>query len=282
MATKMPPPRPPDDQEQTPTRAAEQQAAGSAAPERSLPKAEWEHFHLYNHVREAILALPNYFTTETRITGIRATDIFTLSSTLGATIEDQVVQTLNRMRPVWDPDGKYNLYRFVRQGQTFPDVLLRKKNDGQEIILGIELKGWYLLAKEREPSFRYKVTPEACAPQDLVVVVPWTLSDVLSGSPTVFDPYIESAKYAAEYRNYWWQHVRVAAGSKAITKPTGITPYPKKSDKISDVPKSDDGNNFGRFSRSGIMDRYEEQALATPICGIPAGEWVAFFKKFEQ
>ena len=30
--------------------------------------------------------------------------------------------------------------------------------------MGIELKGRYVLAKEREPSFRYKVTPAACSP----------------------------------------------------------------------------------------------------------------------
>ena len=30
--------------------------------------------------------------------------------------------------------------------------------------MGIELKGWYVLAKEREPSFRQKVTPAACSP----------------------------------------------------------------------------------------------------------------------
>ena len=39
--------------------------------------------------------------------------------------------------------------------------------------MGIELKGWYVLAKEKEPSFRYKVTPAVCAPADLLVVVPW-------------------------------------------------------------------------------------------------------------
>ena len=39
-------------------------------------------------------------------------------------------------------------------------------------LLGIELKGWYVLSKEGEPSGRYKVTPAACAPQDLLVIVP--------------------------------------------------------------------------------------------------------------
>lgn len=53
-----------------------------------------------------------------------ASDILTLNSALGATIEEQVVATLNTLRPVWDPDKQYQTYGFVRQPQTFPDVLL--------------------------------------------------------------------------------------------------------------------------------------------------------------
>ena len=91
-----------------------------------------------------------------------ATDIFSLNAPLGTTIEEQVVATLNLMRPVWDPMRQYQTYSFVRQTQTFPDVLLRRQTDGQEVIMGIELKGWYLLAKEGMPSYRFTVSPDAC------------------------------------------------------------------------------------------------------------------------
>ena len=148
---------------------------------------ESEHGQLYRDVREAIASLPQYFRTETHISGIVATDLHTLNTVLGATIEEQVVRTLNQTRNTWDPDGLYALYSFVRQAQTFPDVLLRRSSDG-EVLLGIELKGWYLLAKEREPSLRFQVTEAACADQDLIVVVPWALNNVISGSPVVFDP----------------------------------------------------------------------------------------------
>ena len=47
------------------------------------------------------------FRSDTSIEGILATDIFTLNAAFGATIEDQVVSTLNQMREVWDPDEKY-------------------------------------------------------------------------------------------------------------------------------------------------------------------------------
>lgn len=140
-------------------------------PTRQEPTG-WAHFELWGRVREAVLALPGYFSTPTVIEGMRVTDIFTLNSALGATIEEQVVKTLNGMRPVWDPDKKYQAYSFVRQPQVFPDVLLRKKTNGQDILMGIELKGWYILSKERMPNFRFTQSADASNAWDLIVVVP--------------------------------------------------------------------------------------------------------------
>ena len=147
---------------------------------------------LVSNVRDAISALPVYFRTATRIEGLDGGELFNLSAVLGSAIEVQVVETLNRIREVWDPDDRWPRHRFVRSAQTFPDVrLLAHGRDGTaEIALGIELKGWYLLSREREPSFRYTVAPTACAPQDLLVVVPWHLKNVLSGEPVVHEPYI--------------------------------------------------------------------------------------------
>ena len=127
------------------------------APERETPPEDWKHRELHSGVREAVFSLPVHFRTGTHISGIMATDLHTLNTVLGATIEEQVVRTLNLTRNIRDPDGRYALYHFVRQAQTFPDVLLRRTG-GDEIVLGIELKGWYLLAKEAEPSLRFQVT----------------------------------------------------------------------------------------------------------------------------
>lgn len=256
------------------------------APVVQLPADTWPHFALYRRVREALLSLPLYFRTQTVIEGISAVDIFTLNAALGATIENQVVATLNQMRDVWDPQDDYMQYGFVRQSQTFPDVLLRRIGDGDAApvapLLGIELKGWYLLAKEAEPSFRFAVTPTACAPQDLIVVVPWALGNILSGSPAVFAPYIESARYAAEYRNHHWEHLRVTAGDKGIKLASGVHPYPSKAHAISDRPNSDGGGNFGRFARTGIMDAYLARARQELLAGIRAEHWLGFFKLFQD
>ncbi|MBI3976639.1 MAG: hypothetical protein HY331_00495 [Chloroflexi bacterium] len=214
-----------------------------------------------------------------------ATDIFTLNATLGATIEEQVVRTLNEMQRIWDPDGRYTQYGFVRQAQTFPDVLLRRFGEtpgAEPIVLGLELKGWYLLAKEGEPSFRFLVTPSACNPQDLIVVVPWVLSNVISASPRVFQPFVESARYAAEYRNYHWRYLRQTTLSTEIHVATGIRPYPRKSDRIADHPAADSGGNFGRFARTGLMDEYIDRSKSQLLCGIEARHWLTFFKVFQE
>lgn len=253
-------------------------------PARHLPGDDWPHANLYRRVRDALSSLPLYFRSQTNIEGISAVDIFTLNAALGATIENQVVATLNQMRAAWDPEGRYPQYAFYRQAQTFPDVLLRRvsETETQDILLGIELKGWYLLAKEGEPSFRFSVTPAACTPQDLIVVVPWALTNVISGTPMVFPPFIEASQYAAEYRNHHWQHLREAKGDPGINSPANVQPYPKKADLIADIPRSDAGGNFGRFARTGIMDAYLTQAKQELLAGIRAEHWLGFFKLFQD
>lgn len=251
------------------------------APERTLPADDWEHRELYFRVREAIASLPVYFRTETHISGIMATDLHTLNTVLGATIEQQVVRTLNLTRNTWDPDGRYALYSFVRQAQTFPDVLLRR-TAGDDILMGIELKGWYLLAKEAEPSLRFQVTESACAPPDLIVVVPWVLTNVISGSPVLFEPFLEVAKFAASYRNYHWKHVRQTRMEAEVDVPEGIRPYPRKSDQILDRPRADGGGNFGRLARTGMMDAYMQKLGDVQLCGIGSRYWRDFLKTFQE
>ena len=251
-------------------------------PRRSLPDRAWSHHQLYQRVIDALYAIPAHFDSRTSIEGLVATDVQTLSAVLGATIEDQVVATLNRMRPVWDPDERYQRFSFQRQAQVFPDVLLKADRNGQEIILGIELKGWYLLAKEKEPNFRFTTTPSACADADLMVVVPWVLSNVLSGTPVTLKPFVTQARYAAEYRNYWWTEIRQTRSDSSITAPPEARLYPSKSAPVADRPANDRGGNFGRLARTGLMDEYIQEILDVRLSGIPARDWIDFLRRFEQ
>lgn len=262
--------------------------AAQPGPTRSGgPATNWEHRALYDRVVDALHALPSRFRTSLRIAGISATDLFTLNTPLGAAIEASVVENLNDLRELWDPESKYEIYSFVRQAQVFPDVRLQTTApgvaDADRILMGIELKGWFLLAKEGEPSFRYKASPAVCAPQDLLVVYPWGLDEVISGAPRLMRPFIEEARYAAEHRNFYWSVLRGVTGTDAEIVPAEVaTPYPNKGQKFNDEPRKDQGKNFGRVARGNLMGDFIDALLLQPVSGIPAKHWQSFLKIFAE
>jgi hypothetical protein len=229
-------------------------------------------------------SLPSYFEFNYQVNGINATDLFSLNALLGTSIESQVVKVLNQQRRLWDPDEDWLGYAFERQAQAFPDVRLVRRNTGgvPEVALGIELKGWFLLAKEGMPSFRFATTAAACADHDLLCVVPWYLDNVLSGHPVAAEPWVVSARWAAEYRNHWWTNLRqVQAGADpGITVPANARPYPSKADEIVDLPHHDGGNNFGRLARvTGLMTAFIETTNNMDVLGIRIRDWFAFLRR---
>jgi hypothetical protein len=251
------------------------------------PAQTWPHRALYDRVLDALHALPSRFRTSLRIAGISATDLFTLNTPLGAAIEASVVENLNDLRDLWDPKHEYEIYSFVRQAQVFPDVRLQTTAPGvpeqDRILMGIELKGWFLLAKEGEPSFRYKASPLVCAPQDLLVVFPWGLDEVISGAPRLLRPFVEEARYAAEHRNHYWEVLRGVDGEAAKVELSPVTkPYPNKGEQFNDEPKADRGKNFGRVARGNLMTAFIAELLEQPISGIPSKHWQSFLRIFAE
>lgn len=257
---------------------------GHLPPQRTELDPDDPHTALVEKVQDALRTVPSFFTSTTVIDGIESRDLFSLNSVLGGAIEVQVVETLNRIRNVWDPNQVWEEARFERSSQTFPDVRLVARTGGTaKPLLGIELKGWYLLAREQVPTFRYQVTPAACHERDLLVVYPWHLRNVLSGVPVVHEPFITSALFAARYRNHWWQHVRDAKGANiGIIEPVGAHPYPDPKTNSSDAPVSDKGGNFGRIARIRLpgFDDWTSEMLQRPVVGIEALHWIKFFAAF--
>jgi hypothetical protein len=255
-------------------------AAAPTAPELDPDDARTR---LQQRLRTVLLGLPAYFEFDNHISGVEATDLHALNTLLGASIEGQVVKALNQQRKIWDPDDEWLGHTFVRQSQRFPDVLLVSKGgeSGPDIALGIELKGWFLLAKEGVPSFRFQTTPAACAHHDLLVVVPWYLDNVLSGSPVAAEPWVVSARWAAEYRNFYWQHQRNVKEDVdvGITPPQGAHPYPTKAIPTLDRATQDGGGNFGRVARTvGLMQDFIDSSNNMEVLGIRIGDWNNFLR----
>lgn len=252
------------------------------------PAADWRHRAVYDRVLRVIYALPARFQTKLNIAGVSAIDLFTLNTPLGAAIEVNVVAALNDLRQIWDPHNEYSDYSFVRHAQAFPDVRLESADPGSAmpIIFGIELKGWFLLGKEGEPSFRYKITPAACADADLLVVFPWILDEVTSGTPKLLKPFVAEAKHAAFHRNYYWTYGRKERGKGVANKEVVLSPhaepYPVKADAANDRAASDSGSNFGRVARGAFMSDFVADLLVQPIGGIPAEYWQKFLQIFAE
>jgi hypothetical protein len=259
----------------------------SNAPLKNPPPNQWEHYGLWDRINRLIYALPNYFETEIIVRGINVPDLYSIGGVFSAAIESNLVDLLNRTRNIWDPNNSYSNFAFQRQAQTFPDVLFID-SEGENILFGIELKAWYALSKENEPSFRFKIDPDACSDADLLVVFPWLLSDVTVGKPKLLNPYVELAKYVAECRNFNWKQNRENVGKTGeIIRPDEQyrKPYPSAKQNASDKAVDDGGGNFGRIARSGqgnLMEDYLNHVRDIDWLGIKIKYWIQIFKTLAE
>lgn len=240
--------------------------------------AGWNHAALHKRVLVAIKTFPEHFKPPMRIEGLNIADLSRLGGVVISTMEEQTVATMNAMRSIWDPTNEYAAYSFIRHPQMFPGVRLCRASGSDDVIMGIELNSWYVLAKEGMPNFRFSRTEAVCAEQDLVVVIPWVLSEVTHGTPVAFPPYIASAKRLATARNEYWTHERKTGTDTKIDAPAGVNHYPKKLDGIDDKPVVDGGQNFGRIARTGLMDDYIARTKQTVLRDRSIAAWLSNFE----
>lgn len=76
---------------------------------------------MWERIDDVIYSIPAHFETELLIKGINVTEIFSVGGAFASVVENQVVNILNSLRNIWDPDSEYADYAFVRQSQTFPE-----------------------------------------------------------------------------------------------------------------------------------------------------------------
>jgi hypothetical protein len=247
-------------------------------PLKNWPDESWEHHEIHQRVLSLLVEIPVSISMNIQgPVGVSVTGLQALGPALADDLEVQLVGELNRRRSAWDPRDKYHGFGFVRQPQNFPDILFTRLGSSEEPLFGIELKSWYLLANEEEPSFRFRTTPEACAEADILALYPWCFVDVYRGPAKLFQPYLCPARWAAEYRNYHWNHLMRHKKTGKVVSPKGVAPYPKAGARIHDRGSPDHGGNFGRMARWGLLDTFTQEANAIPLLlGIPAWAWRLF------
>lgn len=243
------------------------------------PDRAREHCGVWTDVRSAVGLIRKESSSAIPVGGISACDLHAWGRVLSAAVEIEAVKCLNEVRSVWDGRKKYGSYAFRRQPERCPDVVLACGKRREDIVLGIEVKSWYIMAKECEPSFRFKTTIGACPPQDFLLVVPWSLSNVLSGRPAVFDPYLTGTRTVALMRNKWWAETRKSSDSAGIYVPDRVEPDPRARENIADEAASDTGGNFGRLARTGMFDEYKRRVNSEEVAGVPVSRWQQFFKE---
>ena len=74
-------------------------------PSRAFPDNQWAHYSLWDKVNDLIYSLPNYFKTDLIVKGINVTEIFSIGSAFTTVVDTQVVEILNRLRGIWDPEN---------------------------------------------------------------------------------------------------------------------------------------------------------------------------------
>ena len=227
---------------------------------------------LHRRVCRALRAVPGIYSSGLRLDGVPATDLCGAQALIASGVEREVRDCLNRLRHIWDPDGDYADCEFVRFPESFPDVRLMR--DGEPII-GVELKTWYLLAKEGEPTCRFKASVNACSDADILCIYPWCWSEVIVGSPRLFTPWIARAREVAEIRNDAWD------GKVHIAR---TTPYPPARSRCCDTPVlNPESTSWGRVARiPGLMRDWVDATLETQLSGIPARYWLAFLSLFKE
>ena len=83
-------------------------------PTQKPPDNTWEYFELWTKINELIRTLPNFFQCQIVVKGINATDVYAVGSLFSSAIESSLVEGLNKMRNIWDPENQYLSFAFKR------------------------------------------------------------------------------------------------------------------------------------------------------------------------
>lgn len=121
-----------------------------------------------------------------------------LNNYVGQGIEEHLGESLNRTLVLSNIEN----LEFYRNSSQFPDLFLID-NSTKEILLSIELKSWFVFSGD-EITARFHTSPDAIPEGSLLIIYPWTLNKIISGSPLLLMPHVTDAKELARKRDTTW------------------------------------------------------------------------------
>ena len=113
---------------------------------------------------------------------------------LPSNIEREVEGCLNTNRDVWCVNMEFNDYKFATKKKGYPDIVFRNNKCGY--IAGVEVKAWNILATVYPANDWGKImcAQETDNENDILVMVPWFLEEVIRGKIVTLNPFVMKAQ----------------------------------------------------------------------------------------
>jgi len=203
-----------------------------------------------------------------------------LNNYVGQGIEEYLCESLNVSLASSFVDG----LEFYRNSSQFPDLFLIDNNT-KSILLSIELKSWFVFSGD-EITARFHTSPDAIPDGSLLIIYPWLLDRIISGSPLLLAPHIADAKELALKRDSAWHKEGVkkvdivtedeikSAINKIRNKSVGM----QWNDKLKVwEPESDNFSKIWRIYDDAINIDFYSKTMQYTINGRTIASWRTVF-----
>ncbi len=204
---------------------------------------------------------------------------------VGQGIEELIGTQLNSaLKSSWTTDPNLE---FVRNAVQFPDLYLVDRQH-KRFLLSIEIKSWFVFAID-DITARFEAAPNLIRDDSLLVLFPWCMTKLISGTPKLLEPYIGNARALAQRRDNIWlaggvrefNQGNVSAARRIELPPTAEAALNKTKTKsvayqLKGTVFEKESDNFGKIWRiydSQINTIFYPKTLQNQVLGKSIAQW---------
>lgn len=211
-------------------------------------------------------------------------DITKAAALVSGVVEARIPILLNSVRDrTWDIDGDFHEYEFRRFTIGFPDILLVRRSDPDDVIFELEAKSWYALSGDALTG-RFLTSHSAITTGTVLAIVGWMLDGVVSGSPQFLRIFTDDAARLAKVRDAAWESIP-PAGSHRVVQPQNAPGTAQnllqklaRGEQLQGTEWRADSDNFGKIDRihDPALAQFTDDVLSLIAAGKPLREWRNF------